>query len=308
MKDQSGGTTLDHTWTEKNLANHYTRIFERTATDVTIQPLFCDGSSVTTFCYASTEKATVILKSHRISFFVTKTFVFKNIIVDGSELIPNSLCYDDNKGSSTRCCVSSDSSYPTKATVTLSDGNSNDAVCSPPTTFNSLYVPWEAYSATDDLWTKGPFALFVINFLRDYPNYIPTLTIEGCVFKNFWYHRYAHSLIYLDQRGASLSITNSEFYRFYFPMGLISNMHKLTQRNNFFKDNLVSTSLENCATINPLFSDCHNLVIQDSIFQDSFFGDYKLAAEDPDWYFNEGLVLSLLEFDGPILIQGNTFK
>jgi len=312
MKSERGdGTVIDHTWTEQNLASHYTRVFERTAVDVTIQPLVCDGGSITTSCYGEDEKATVILKSHKISFFVTKTFTFKNIIVDGSELTPTSTCYDENKSSATRCCVDNSETYPTQSTVILSDGSSNDAQCQPPTTLdelNPLHVPWEEYSSTDDIWKKGPFALFVINFLRDYPQYIPSLTIEGCIFKNFWYHRYAYSFIYLDQRGAKLSITNSEFYRFYFPMGLITNIQKLAQRNSFFKDNLVSTAFGDCTTYNPSLSDCHDLVIQDSIFEDSFFGDYALAASEPEWFLNEGFILSLLEFAGPILIQGNTFK
>ncbi len=312
MKREDGnGRTLEHTWTEKGLAPHYMRVFERTATDVTIEPLVCDGVTITTNCFAADQKAKVILKSHKLSFFVTKTFLMKNIIVDASELIPDSTCYEENKDLTTRCCTSNEEGYPSKANVNLSDGTSSDAICSPPTVadeLNPLYVPWEQHSGTQDVWKKGPFALFVLNFLRDYPNYIPTLTLEGCVFKNFWYNKYAHSLIYLDQRGARLTIKNCEFTRFYFVMGLISNIHKLTQRNNFFKNNLVSTTLSNCVKENSSLSDCHSMTIQDSTFEDSVFGNYTFHASEESWVSNEGVVLSLLEFGGPITIRGNTFK
>jgi len=308
-KTSSGGSTLNHTWTDQSLSPHYSRVFERTAVDVSIQPLVCNGGSITTNCYASSDRATVVLKSNKIFFFVTKTFTFKNILMDGSELIPDSTCYDENKASTSRCCMDNEDSYPTQTSLLLNDGSSNDAQCSPPTsTSDSIYVPWEAYDATSDVWKKGPFALFVMNFLRDYPQYIPTLTISGCVFQNFWYHRYARSFIYLDQRASKLTITESTFERFYFPMGLITNNQQFTQRNSFFTTNLVSTSLGDCTTYNSLLSDCHSLTIQDSEFSDSLFGDYTFNASNSSWYSNEGIVLSLLEFSGPILIEGNTFE
>ena len=306
----SSGAAVNHTWTENNLASHYNRVFERTAVDVSIYPLEC-STSVTASCYSSTEKAAVILKSSRISFFVTKTFTMKNIMIDASELIPDSNCYEEYKYSSTRCCVDNSETPPIVSNTVLTDGSSNDAICSPPTTWSTadlLIVPWEAYSPEDDIWQKGPYAFFVINFLRDYPSFIPSLVLEGCIFKNFWYHRYAYSFIYMDQRGAQLSITNTEFENFYFPMGLITNVQKITQKNSFFTMDVISTKIQNCTTLNPSLSNCHSLTITDSSFKKSNFGNYTLGVNVSYWYSNEGIVLALHEFGGPIYIKGSTFE
>lgn len=69
-----------------------------------------NGCISSILCFASTEKATIVLKSHLISFWIHKYLKITNIIFDGSDLYPYYLSDKTTKESEYRykkvkCCI-----------------------------------------------------------------------------------------------------------------------------------------------------------------------------------------------------------
>ena len=273
-------------------------------------PLFCDESTYTdtTLCVDDSAKVTIKLKSDLIFIYVTKSLTMSNIILDASQLV---------KYSSTTCKTSKQDCCEQDPTTLLYSSTSagSAALCTmnngPPASSSDRLLPSTYYDSTylSAYRISKPNGFFNMQFLSDYPDaVIPTLTINNCEIRNFFYHQYASSFISLSRYGGKVSIQNTIFDNFMLPYGLISN--GFTQRDRDLT-NQTSYSEQHCKVINPSanYDYCHSITIQDSKF--SNYNKQQFLLSTVNGYaeiLNEGMVLFIRNVFGPIVIKNNTFQ
>lgn len=181
------------------------RAFERVSSTITISSatINLNGCVSSTYCFASTEKATIVWKSHLTSFWINKKLTFSNIILDGRDMFPY-VKYDKNTQ-----IFSSDSPYRFKkqtCCVCDSEGlcyqdpsfSADSCLCSlkqqqiPVSLFSKQFQEYNSQGSSGFHWEKRPYGLFNLEFLSDYasaskPELIIEVDIKIKPFNNFFF-------------------------------------------------------------------------------------------------------------------------
>ena len=94
-KLQNGASYVFSFLTEDSAQNYYQdplflRAFERVSVSVSMSAavLGSNGCISSSYCFGATESATIIWKSHLLSFWISKSLTFKNINIDFSDMFP----------------------------------------------------------------------------------------------------------------------------------------------------------------------------------------------------------------------------
>jgi len=157
------------------------RAFERVSVTATITSAYINtnGCVSSTYCFLTSEKATIIWKSHLTSFWISKKLAFENIIIDGSDMFPY---YNYNKISrnfesvseyaykKTQCCLCSNEGVckqdPRIAGGTCLCGLKNSSI--PIAITSKTFQEYNNVGSTGFHWHKRPYGVFNLEFLSDY--------------------------------------------------------------------------------------------------------------------------------------------
>lgn len=259
------------------------RVFERANVQVTMLPLLCGDPAFDAYCFAEGNSPVLRLKSHSLNFFVSKSLTIQNVIIDGSDLI--------NTDSSAPCYSNTGYTTPCSGTARTT--------AEPPGNYTTLHG------------MDSPNGFFQLQFLTDAPETVPTLTLTNVTVNNFYNHYYFKSFIAFDGIGGKVVLSNCNFNTFFMPYGLIASSFSKYDRNYHFH----TTKVKNCQFYNSGLSECFSLYIHDSSFinynyniQSSTTQKFTESRGDQSAIRNEGMVLFLDNFDGPVEILGSKFQ
>jgi hypothetical protein len=153
-------------------------------------------------CLETYENPILYVKSQYTTIFVTKSLTIQKIIFDGTDLHPGNVglaCFNKRQlcGWNTASFVVNKANYPTVTVIGTGTA-------------------------------ERKFGFITFQFIKDATNPpIPSLTISNCIIRKFIYGKYYLSFIQFDTFGGQVTITNTTFNSFFFPLGLITNTENL---------------------------------------------------------------------------------
>ena len=188
-KLQNGASYVFSFLTEDSAQNYYQdplflRAFERVSVSVSMSAavLGSNGCISSSYCFSATESATIIWKSHLLSFWISKSLTFKNINIDFSDMFPFSSDTFTFSNSyltqKSQCCICDTQGNCQKTTG--SDCFCGSQTQNLPKSFKSKrFAEFNNPGTPYFKWYRRAYGIFNMDFLSDYSSATkPILTIK----------------------------------------------------------------------------------------------------------------------------------
>ena len=133
-------------------------------------------------CFSAGESATIIWKSHLLSFWVSKSLTFSNINIDFSDMFPfstDTFTYSNAYQSQRIQCCTCDTLGNCKPNSGMTCFCGSQSQNLPNSFKSSRYQQFNNPGTGYFTWYRRPYGLFNMDFLSDYSSAAkPTLTIQ----------------------------------------------------------------------------------------------------------------------------------